>query len=254
MLQKTVAIWKEKGIADQYLVYGKEQPGTGVPFNWEAVPYYKPRTIIGRIWQQLSVLYRITFGGATASLTQRQKQIKEYKTSFEDSSELIQKQIKKVDDTIVGHDAFCKDEVIDKQSVLKGRTVNVLYNYAPIGFGGERLHFLIVPKKHRTRFSDLAEEEYLEATKLTQALSKHFYKTRSIQNGHIFHKTGEDAGQTVPHWHMNMILTANKAQGFFGKLTVLKNMLFGSSPMKDAALKEKVQSLRSELEYLQNER
>ena len=59
-----------------------------------------------------------------------------------------------------------------------------------------------------------------------------FKQTRKAEDIYLFHKTGIDAGQTVPHWHMHLIVTANKTQGFFGKLTVLKNMLFGSSPMK----------------------
>lgn len=251
-LQKTVAVWREKGIADQYLVYGKQKLENDTTFNWEIVPYYKPSTIIGRIWQQFLVLWRIMFGGVKLSETQRQKQLEEYKISFKEFSPSLHGQAEKVSEVV--NDAFCKPEVINRQSVLEGRSINVLYNYAPIGFGGERLHFLVVPKVHKAKFSELSEEEYLEATELTQKLITHFSQTRPIQDVYLFHKTGVDAGQTVPHWHMHMILISNKTQGFFGKLTVLKNMLMGSSPMKDNDLKEKVGSLRSELKHLQTKR
>ncbi len=250
MLQKVASVWKKNGIAEQYLVYGKIQTGSEVPFNWEIVPYYKPSTSMGSIWQQLCILWNISFGGATLSETQKQHQIREYKELFEGSQDISEK----VYTTVIGNDVFCKPEVNHKQSVLEGKTIRVLYNYSPIGFGGERLHFLIVPKEHRVDFGAVEGEEYAEASALTQKLVKHFYGTRPIQEVYLFHKTGKDAGQTVPHWHMHVIMTSNSAQNIFGKLTVLKNMLFGSSPMKDCELRDKVVSLRAELNYIENER
>lgn len=249
-LQKTVDVWKKSGFADQYLVYGKQQ-SSDMSFNWEVVPYYKPSTFIGRIWQQFFVLWKITFGGTTLSESQRQKEVDEYKAVFKEFMPSVQDGAQKIMDVVQGNDAFCKAEVINKQLVLEGRSINVLYNYAPIGFGGERLHFLIVPKEHKTKFSELSEEEYLEATDVSQKLMSHFSVTREIEDVYIFHKTGVDAGQTVPHWHMHMILTSNKTQDIFGKLTVLKNMLIGSSPMKGEELSRKVSSLKDELKFLQ---
>jgi hypothetical protein len=74
-------------------------------------------------------------------------------------------------------DAFCNNQVIQKQRVMEGDKINILYNYAPIGLGGEKLHFLITPKTHRTTLKDLTENEYGEAQLITQqlitTLSKH---------------------------------------------------------------------------------
>lgn len=244
-LQKTAALWKEKGTAEQYLVYGKQ--AADKPFKWEIVPYHNTRSWFGRIWQQLVVLWRITFGGKSFSEARQEQRLEAERVVFKNFSPTLQKSAEKVSAIAAKKDAFCDPQVINKQRVLEGKSVNVLYNYAPIGFGGERLHFLITPKEHRTKFSDLTKEEYLESTELTQKLMAHFEKTREAEDFYLFHKTGIDAGQTVPHWHMHLIVTTNKAQGFFGKLTVLKNMLFGSSPMKDAPLQKKVNALGKEL-------
>lgn len=249
-LQKIVSVWNASGIAEQYLVYGKQESDQP-SFSWEAIPYSKTDNTIGRLWQQFLVLWRITFGGGSDSETTKQKQRDEYKRSFQEYSSSPPQIAQITDQVTSGNDAFCQSDVIEKQQVLEGRTTRVLYNYAPIGFGGERLHFLLVPKAHKPKFSDLSREEYLEATEFAQKIMTHFSHSREIQSVYLFHKTGAEAGQTVPHWHMHMILTSNKAQNVFGKMTVLKNMLFGSSPMNDHELKERVKKLHSELEYLE---
>jgi len=229
-LQKIVDVWKKTKKADQYLVYGKHDLDTDL-FHWEIVPYQKSSSLIGCFWQQFLVLWNITFGAPKAPLTYPNKELFEGPyTPPPLKPELSPK------------DAFCNQQVINKQSVFEGKEVRVLYNYAPIGFGGERLHFLVVPKKHRTEFKDLTKSEYLESMQLTNKLIHYFSK-----NAYLFHKTGKDAGQTVPHWHMHVIFTSNKAQDFFGKITVLRNMLFGSFPMKDRDLQEKVDSLKLRL-------
>lgn len=250
-LQKIVAVWNKNKIANQYLIFGKQRSGEK-SFSWEAVPYYNPSNIISRFWQQFTILWRITFGGMTITDAKKQNQIDEYKQLFTGFSSSMHESAKKTDDIVRSNDAFCKSEVIEKQLVLAGRKINVLFNYAPIGFGGERLHFLIVPKEHKSKFSDLSEEEYLEVTKVSQKLIQHFTSTRTIEDVYLFHKTGVDAGQTIPHWHQHIILTSNKTQNFFGRLTVLKNMLIGgSSPMKGAELADRIQSLKAELKYLE---
>jgi diadenosine tetraphosphate (Ap4A) HIT family hydrolase len=244
-LQKTVAIWKENNIADQYMIYGKQESGSKA-FSWEAVPYQKTSNIFARFWQQLQVLWRITFGGMTTSDAQKQQQVNEYTNLFENYVPTVTESAEKVME-VSSRCPFCKEDVIDKQLVIEGRKVNVLFNYAPIGFGGEKLHFLVVPKDHKKNFGEVSEEEYVEASQVSQELIQFFNRTRSVEDVYMFHKTGADAGQTVPHWHQHIILTTSKTQDVFGKLTVLKNMLFGTSPMKDPELARRVQSLKLEL-------
>lgn len=222
---------------EQYFVFGKQEEGA---FNFEIVPYETCSTYLSRLWQQLKVLWNCTFGSPALSEAEIAAEVEKARSRLKTAA--------KVHEAVFANDAFCKEEVIQKQCVLEGRTINVLFNYAPIGFGGEPLHFLIVPKEHRTRFDELTEEEYLEASELAQKLMLHYGF-----DAYLYHKTGIDAGQTVPHWHLHLVFSATKTQDLFGKLTVLKNMTWGSSPMKDEALKVRVTSLRSDLHALQDE-
>ncbi|NGX27254.1 MAG: hypothetical protein K940chlam6_01187 [Chlamydiae bacterium] len=245
LLRKIIYTWKQKEIAEQYLIYGKQH--LDEPFHWEIVPYHKSSMIFGRIWQQFQVLWRVTFGGTTTSNEALQKKQSEYNKALTDSTALFDQQVKKVAEVAKSDDAFCNPSVIEKQKVFEGKEVNVLYNYAPIGFGGERLHFLIVPKQHRTTFEEITKEEYLESMDLAKRMITHFSDKRQIQSAYLYHKTGVDAGQTVPHWHTHLVLTTNNTQDFLGKLTVLKNMLFGSFPLKGKKLEASVEKYKTEL-------
>lgn len=242
-LNKVMAVWEMYKQVNQNLVFGKIQFDNPDSFSWEIVPYLTTDNKLMFYQQQISVLWNVIFGGRELTDGEKVHQTAVYRSYFQDSIN--------IDAQPYAHsnpnDPFSKSEVIERQRVLEGQLVNVLYDYAPMGFGGERLHFLIVPKARKVAFVELSADENKEAMSLTQKLITHFKTTREIQEAYLFHKTGEDAGQTVPHWHMHVILIANTAQGIFGKLESLKKMLFGSSPLSDEELKEKVTAYRSEL-------
>lgn len=242
MLMRHIAQnWQKTGLTEQYLIYGKIDSKI---FNWEIVPYQKCGSFFGRSVQQLQVLWRTVFGGIVISNEKKKNQIEKYKEVFEEEFELIESS----SSGVKGKDAFCNDERIDKQWVITGEKVRVLFNYAPIGFGGEKLHFLVVPMEHREKFSDVTQEEYSECLQLTQKLFTHFKEVRAnIENVYLLNKTGVDTGQTVNHWHLNVIFSTNKSQDFWGKITVVRNILLGSSPMKEKDLAETVGALRLEL-------
>lgn len=240
-MRRIVDFWKNHRSTDQYLIYGKID---STSFKWEMVPYERCRTFIGRIIQQVQVLWRTVFGGVALSQETRNRQ----DTAYNSVTTLVPKKPEPSDAPSKSSDAFCKDETIDRQWVLKGDKVNVLFNYAPIGFGGERLHFLVVPKEHRKGFTDVTQDEYCESMALTKKLVDHFTTARkTVKNVYLLNKTGVDAGQTVDHWHLHVIFTNNAAQDFWGKITVFKNILLGSSPMKKDELAKKVDGLRQEL-------
>ncbi len=245
-MQRIAQIWKKEKMTDQYLIYGKVDSNF---FNWEMVPYEKCATFIGRALQQIQVLWRIVFGGKEIAQKEREIQEKKYR-------QLLTKQEEKnrpLDFSHKGFDSFCRDDVIQKQIVIEGNRVNVLFNYAPIGFGGEKLHFLVVPKQHREAFTDVTESEYSESLRLTKKLVDHFTATRkTVKNVYLLNKTGIDAGQTLPHWHLHAIFSTNSTQDFWGKITVLKNILFGSTPMKKEALATRVDALKKELSSIQS--
>lgn len=234
-LQKIVSFWKEKRIAEDYLVYGKHSKESSC-FHWEIIPHYKS-SLLGDFGQQLSVLWNISFGSGALPSEVMEEKAKVIDLLFNQTFSHSQ------DSPIREEDPFCKYEVREKQWVLKGNKSTVLFNYAPIGLGGERLHFLIIPNAHKQRFEDLSSQEYIEISQFaTRLVQKYLDK-----DAYLFHKAGRAAGQTVPHFHMHLVFTSNKVQDVFGKLTVFKNMLLGSSPMSDGELRTKVEALREEL-------
>lgn len=240
LIQRVVRIWEKRGIND-YFIYGKESHDSHSKFSWEIIPFSKEGF---RFWKQFTVLWNMIFGGSCLSEEDQEKIVKNFQAEDDLFSVSPPHQMKPVE--VIGNDPFCKQNVIDRQMVFEGKEINLLYNYAPIVLSEDKLHFLIVPKRHRVGFSDLTETEYLEAMQLSQKLVS-FYKDKGYDIAYMFDKTGIEAGQTVPHWHEHIVLAETKTQEFFAKLTVLKNMLFYSSPMPEEELKTRVESLRKEL-------
>lgn len=229
-MQKVVSYWDIKGISESYMAI---QTNDG-PI--QIAPYYKAHNVFQRMWQQLSVLMRFIFGGYKLT-PERVEQLREVYKDFP-----LGRTAKKVEGC--AQCAFCNQKVIDSQLVLDGERVQVLYNYAPIGMGGERLHFLVVAKRHCPRFDQLTKEEYEEAEKLTHFVQKriqeHFEET-PIRNTYVYHKTGQDSGQSVPHWHVHIVMTQNGAQEWWARLTVLRNILFGSFKLSPEELEKQRQ-------------
>jgi diadenosine tetraphosphate (Ap4A) HIT family hydrolase len=63
-------------------------------------------------------------------------------------------------------------------------------------------------------------------TKEYGKLIDHFkIRRKTVKNVYLLNKTGIDAGQTVKHWHLHVIFSTNKAQDFWGGMTVIKNIL-----------------------------
>ena len=239
--QKVIQVFAKQGITD-YLRYTKVS--SILECNWEIVPFSKSSW---SFWQQLKVLWNVTFSGLFISQNHRQRITESFQQA--DAKESQQTSSNEVE-----NDAFCNKDVIDKQCVFRGKFLNILYNYAPIGLGKKKLHFLLVPNQHREKFSDLTVEEYKEAQDLLEKLLR-FYKNKDKNKenfaAYVFDKTGSRAGQTILHWHQHVVFTTTKLQGIWGKLIVLKNMLFGSSALSNKNLKKKVARFKKELKALQ---
>lgn len=236
-MQRVVALWADKGIHN-YLIIGKAESGEGSQFHWEAVPYSGGWAFLN----QLSVLWNLTFGPRAAS--------QEEQSETAEGMEHLGTQSKKIAEVEAQTnklDAFCDPVVIQKQSVFEGKTVRVLYNYAPLIADGEKLHFMVIPKAHRPTYADLTEEEYVEAMALTRKLVT-YYRDKGYPTAYLYDKSGEAAGQTVPHWHEHVVLTASKVDELRGKWTVFRNMILGTTRIPDSELKQKVASLHIELQ------
>ena len=204
--QKIIRYWKQKQFAEQFLIYGKVSKNED--FKWEVVPYFDCNYSITRFTQQCKTLWGVSYPTKSNGIYDF-----EWNNVEDEEYELF------------SNDPFCDENVIEKQWVYKGESINVLYNYRPIGFGNEKLHFLVLPKNHRPTFYQLSEEEYQEALIIVQKLLHHFSQTREIHEAHLFHKSGKDAGQTVPHWHLHVVFTTSDWQTCLGKFSILRNML-----------------------------
>ncbi|MCB1109731.1 MAG: HIT family protein [Chlamydiia bacterium] len=224
-MQKVVALWQQTGLSESYMMLQIDRNRV------QMVPYTKTTSLVGRLWQQLQVLYRFTFGGWKLT-SERVQQLKDYYSQI--ANQEVTEKVK-----VCARCAFCAPRVIDSQLVFEGKYVQILYNYAPIGLGGERLHFLIVTKRHCPTFSLLTQEEYEEANQLSLFLQEKV--ETPVRKMFSYHKTGEDAGQSVPHWHLHVVMTENAAQEWWGKLTVLRNILFGSFQLSAEMLEKQRQ-------------
>jgi len=235
-IQRIIEIWEESKI-DDYLVYGKED---GVSqFSWEIVPYPKKGN---RLWKQFKVLWNITFGASSILPKERERQAEDLRQKLSQISHIGQE----TRSCFCAEDPFCNPTIIERQLLFEGKEINLLYSHAPIASGKEKLHFLIAAKKHRIGFPDLTGSEYLEAMQLSQQLIDH-YREKGFETTYLFHQTGQEAGQNIPHWIMHVVFAATKTQEFLTKLTILKNMLLGLSPMPEEEFLRRVKSLREEL-------
>ncbi len=244
LAQKIVKIWKDSHLSQNYMIYGKEDVKSASGFRWEIVPYPSSGWAL---WHQLKVLWKIIFGADAVNAKQRREEAKQYEKYTQYFSEpWVSLDAQSLTEKSHFTDPFCNPTVLDKQRIFEGKKVNVLYNYAPVTIGEGKLHFLLTPKEHREKFSDLTPDEYLEISAQRSKLLNHYQK-HGYEVAYIFNKTGAPAGQTVPHFHEHVILTASKMQEFIGKLRVLKNMLFGSSKLSEDELKQKVADLKQEL-------
>ncbi len=219
MMQKVVRLWEKQGISN-YLVYKSSQE-TG----WEMVPYSgNPASTWDKIrafGRQFLVLSRVTFGRAEFSA-----QVSEKPTPLVAT---VQK---------VAQDAFCTKSVIDSQLIWEGKHICVLYNYAPIGQEG--LHYLLVPKAHREKFTELNQDEFDEVQQFAGELIDKY-------PGHLcyrYHKTGLLAGQTVPHFHEHVVFIRPQ-HDLKGKLSVFYRMVMPPTPLSSVELNKRVTDLRA---------
>lgn len=233
MMQKVARFWEKQGICN-YLVY-KSSLDTG----WEMVPAFgnknsfwdRTRSIV----QQLQVVFLLTFGRYPLSGKERSQ-------VFNASKDLKHEQNVPTQDRVASAavDAFCKKEVIDSQLIWEGKHIRVLYNYAPIGKEG--LHYLLVPKAHHEKLTELTQDEFDEAHEFAGALIKNYPEHICYR----YHKTGSLAGQTVPHFHEHVVFVKPE-HDFKGKLSVFYRMIKPPAPLHPTELKNRVKTLKAEL-------
>ncbi len=243
-MQKIITVWKQNDEVNAYLIYAKDSlDEENHSFHFELVPFYK------NDWsfvKQVKILWNICFGSSSLGLQKRINLSKHYSDHYND------KNIDMIESSEKTDDAFCHPEVIDKQSIFSSQRVNVLYNYAPIGFGDKKWHFLFTTKEHHQFFDQIDSTEYLETIILINKVSSYFKEQQQAKTMYLFHKSGIEAGQTVPHWHAHLIFSPNTIHDLLSKFYFLKNMICPSSPLPLDELQQNVRYFKQEFEPLSN--
>jgi diadenosine tetraphosphate (Ap4A) HIT family hydrolase len=233
MMQKVARFWEKQGICN-YLAYK-----SSLDNGWEMVPTSGNKT---SLWdrtrglaQQLQVVFHLAFGRYSLSE-------KERSCVFKASKDLTSDQAFKTQESVQSAtvDAFCKKEVIDSQLIWEGKHMRVLFNYAPLGKEG--LHYLIVPRAHREKLTELTQEEFDEGHEFASALIKNYPEHICYR----YHKTGSLAGQTVPHFHEHVVFVKPE-HDFRGKLSVFYRMVTPPNPLHPHELKNRVKTLKTQL-------
>lgn len=211
--------------AGQYLVYGKFDPANSL--SWKIVPYKKCYTFIGRIIQRIQVLVGIVFG-TSEHIKINEGHLKIFRGDFPLQTAKV----------CHGTDVFCQKEIIDRQWVLKGKHITVVFNH------GE---FAVVTNAHRETLTDLTENEYTESMEtVTKLIIFLMAKNKSIKNIHLL----EETSHLRRHWHLRFIVVANGVQTFWEKYSLFKRFFWGPPRMEQACLSEQVRTLRDELKEL----
>lgn len=241
-----------------YLIYNRQNLNVEETscHRWEFVPFKKAdgsfKAKLCFYWKQLKVLWRIVFGGKTHSESTKEQAVQFYKPyghMFNNGpvSDLKLKQEQKEN---CENRYFCSPKNRNQQKVIGGHFVDILYDYAPIGFGSNRLHFLITPKEHKESFVEVSSAEYIEGEVLKSEMFKH-YQQKGYTSAYCYHKTGKEAGQSVPHWHQHVVFIKDKREDLLGKLSVFKRLIFGASRLSPQKLANRVQQLNAELNFIE---
>jgi diadenosine tetraphosphate (Ap4A) HIT family hydrolase len=247
-LQKIAGLWHQVGLADAYMIFGKDNLNEITQtFTWEAIPYPPDKW---RQWNQLKVLWNVSFGAIKLSPEAMDRTVKFYTHYREYLEQPLEDSLRAVSDFSITNDALGDPTVIERQWLYKGRTMNVLYNYAPNSLGEHKLHFLIVPIERRRSFGELTLEEYLEQATLTSAIIRLIEHEFSAQSIYMMEKVGRQSGQSEGRHHRHLIFSTSNREDLWGKFQVLKNGFFYPKPLPRAELEKQVSQYRRLFENL----
>lgn len=138
---------------------------------------------------------------------------------------------------------FCNRRILDYQKVYEDDLALVLYTHKPI----TPCHFLIIPKRHITRFEELSEKEIskvFEVIKKADIAASKVFNTSSYL---LLQKNGLEIGQTVPHVHFHYIA---RKTGENSSLSLISKMLFEPfrKPISSKKMEEITQTMQSQMQ------
>ncbi len=188
------------------------------PFKLILIPFNDERS---SLLQQLQVLKSLLWGPFCPT----PELLEEEQTTFK--SRLGQEQ--KIATEGNGQDVFCKNEVIQRQTLWEGKTVRLLYPTSVLPEEPLAPHFLIVTKRCRPDFASLTDEEALEVESVSRKLFE-IFKTKGFESGIKLQKNGT-VGVTVPYFHQHIVLFKNKEEEQQALYQMIKNVFIGSSSL-----------------------
>jgi diadenosine tetraphosphate (Ap4A) HIT family hydrolase len=230
-MQKVAQFWEENGV-NNYLSYTNSREE-----GWEMVPYPGLESsgwdVFFSYARQVEVMTRVIFGRYQRGEVEQEQDCAVYQ-------DIASVEVREFADDQVGADVFCKQEVLDKQQIWEGRSICVLHDYAPLG--EDKLHFLIVPKAHKERFTELSSEEFGEM----QEVASRIIELYPDYICYRYHKTGELAGQSVKHFHEHLVFVKPQNE-WQGQLGAYLRMVKPPIPLGSEELKERVEEMRAKL-------
>ncbi len=198
-LQRIQRLWKKSGAFDSFLIVGKTSPNLrSETFEWEVVPFDSEKS---EYTKHFKLIWNRAFGNRPSPESKQIKRAKKARETLAMHSPRPPKEKK----PCTQEDPFCNEEVLQKQRILSGKKVDLLYDYAPGTILEEAPHFLIITKEPRESFTDLTAEEYLEAMVFTQKIAEYYADKNPQSSLFLLQKSGEAAGETIPHWHLHVI-------------------------------------------------
>ncbi len=98
---------------------------------------------------------------------------------------------------------FCKlaNGIFSTNSIYEDEDFNVILDAGPATKG----HALILPKEHYENLFEIPEDTAAKAMKLAKKLGTEMVSKLNATGLNIVQNNGEDAGQTVMHFHLHII-------------------------------------------------
>ncbi len=96
---------------------------------------------------------------------------------------------------------FCRQTVLEQQSVYEGEHLRVLVDYEPRVKG----HLLVVTKRHLFKIHELSKEEWEEMATVIPKIVQVFSAFLGTDQYVVIEKNGPNAYQQIPHVHFHVI-------------------------------------------------
>ncbi len=98
------------------------------------------------------------------------------------------------------NDIFDNEEVIGKSTIIKIGTIRIVASMD----ADHEYHFLVMTIAHRNNYFELTDAERSDYA-LAEKVIAGFYKMHGIDGYSKIELVGEEAGRTIPHWHVHFV-------------------------------------------------